>query len=87
VLDPSAVAAVAKDAVATAGPERAAAIDEQREGQIRNDAVRRPRIKHRELSPVEACDSLLRRDPEVAVGGLGDAMDGVLRDPFVLVLL
>lgn len=64
-----------------ADPERAVLVGEEGEDGIGGEVGDRPAVEESEPGAVEADEAFLCPDPEVAVGSLGDRLDGVLREP------
>ncbi len=62
-------------------PEGAVLVREEGEDRARGELGCRLAIEEGEPRAVETNESLLGSDPEVAVGRLGDRLDGVLREP------
>src|SRR5580765_3269777 len=74
---------IAGQAVCGANPQTAVGAGGERSNRItRQIAVALAEVN--ELIAIEACEPFIGSEPEVAVGGLGDGADGVLRQPLFL---
>ena len=62
-------------------PEGAVLVGEEGEDRARGELGCRPAVEEGEPGAVESDEPFLGPDPEVAVGRLGDRLDGVLREP------
>jgi hypothetical protein len=76
-LEPGQAAAVRAD------PESALAVRQQREDALAHERRGVPLVEHAEADAVEADEPLVGSEPQVAVPGLGDGVDGVLREAVV----